>query len=164
MTRQARARFNLITGCDRARRRLYASSPPPRGKKFTVTTSSTRRHPYQHTHPATHHAAWTADSLFTGLRSAGVHKFTGDNDRRCYAAISVCRITNRWYKYRRQRHRGRIPGNIWSAGDEMSYVQQSLSKIVIKLPAELMRTVQPAFAVQARHRDSQRENDSPYFA
>jgi len=33
-------------------------------------------------------------------------------------------------------------------------------KIVIKLPAELMRTVQPAFAVQARHRDSQRESDT----
>jgi len=28
--------------------------------------------------------------------------------------------------------------------------------IVIKLPAELMRTVQPAFAVQARHRESER--------
>ena len=33
-------------------------------------------------------------------------------------------------------------------------------KIVIKLPAELMRMVQPAFAVQARHRVS----DSFYFA
>ena len=38
-------------------------------------------------------------------------------------------------------------------------------KIVIKLPAELMRTVQPAFVVQSRHRDSpERESDSPYFA
>ena len=37
-------------------------------------------------------------------------------------------------------------------------------KIVIRLPAELMRTVQPAFAVQARQRDSPRESDSPYFA
>ena len=31
-------------------------------------------------------------------------------------------------------------------------------KIVIELSAELMRTVQPAFAVQARHRDSPRES------
>ena len=37
-------------------------------------------------------------------------------------------------------------------------------KIVIKLPPELMHTVQPAFAVQARRRDSPRESDSPYFA
>jgi len=37
-------------------------------------------------------------------------------------------------------------------------------KIVIKLPPELMHTVQPAFAVQARRRDSPREIDSPYFA
>ena len=32
-------------------------------------------------------------------------------------------------------------------------------KIVIKLSAELMRTVQPAFAVQARHRGRQRERE-----
>jgi len=37
-------------------------------------------------------------------------------------------------------------------------------KIVIKLPAELMRTVQPAFAVQARHQHCPRECDSFYFA
>ena len=35
---------------------------------------------------------------------------------------------------------------------------------VIKLPAELMRSVQPAFAVLARRRDSQRKTDNPYFA
>jgi len=34
-------------------------------------------------------------------------------------------------------------------------------KIVIKLHAELMRTVQPAFVVQARHRDSPGERDRP---
>ena len=33
--------------------------------------------------------------------------------------------------------------------------------VKVKLPAELMRMVQPAFAVQARHRDSPRESDSP---
>ena len=31
-------------------------------------------------------------------------------------------------------------------------------KIVIKLPAEMMRTVQPSFAIQARHRGSQRQS------
>jgi len=64
----------------------------------------------------------------------------------------------------RQRHRGcrgHIPSNIWSAGDEMSYIALKFVKIVIKLPAELMRTVQPAFALQARHRDSPRECDRP---
>jgi len=63
-------------------------------------------------------------------------------------------------EHRRQRRRGcrgRIPGNIWSAGDEMSYILPKFDKIVIKLPAELMRTVQPSFAAQARHRGSQRE-------
>ena len=43
-------------------------------------------------------------------------------------------------------------------------ISPKVCQIVIKLPAELMRTVQPAFAVQARPRDSQRETDSPYFA
>ena len=35
-------------------------------------------------------------------------------------------------------------------------IPPKFDKIVIKLPAELMRTVQPSFAVQARHRGSQR--------
>jgi len=65
---------------------------------------------------------------------------------------------------RRQRRRGRIAGNIWSAGDEISLYPAKFVMIVIKLHAELMYTVQPAFAVQARHPDIQRESDSPYFA
>jgi len=74
-------------------------------------------------------------------------------------------------KHRRERHRGcrgRIPGNIWSAGDEMSYILPKFVKIVSKLPAELMRrpTAQPAFALKARHRNSPRQSSrpSPYFA
>jgi len=48
-------------------------------------------------------------------------------------------------------------------------ISPKVCQIVIKLPAELMRTVTTvqlallAFAVQARQRDSQRETDSPYF-
>jgi len=76
--------------------------------------------------------------------------------------ISVkTRVDNSTVDHRRQRRRGcrgRIPGNIWSAGDEMSYIPPKFDKIVIKLPAEPMRTVQPSFAVQARHRGSQRES------
>jgi len=49
-------------------------------------------------------------------------------------------------------------GNIWSAGDEMSYIPPKFDEIVIKLPAEPMRMVQLWFAVQARHRGSQRES------
>ena len=53
--------------------------------------------------------------------------------------------------HRRQRHRecrGRIPANIWSSGNEMSYILPKFVKIVIKLPAELMLAVQSSFAVQ----------------
>ena len=77
--------------------------------------------------------------------------------------ISVkTRVDNLTADHRRQRRRGcrgRIPGNIWSVGDEMSYnpPPPKFDKIVTKLPAEPMRTVQPSFAVQARQRDSQRE-------
>ena len=54
-------------------------------------------------------------------------------------------------------HRGRIPGNIWSVGDEMSYIPSKFVKIVIKLPAELMRIrCNPAFVVPGRHRNSPR--------
>jgi len=76
---------------------------------------------------------------------------------------TTARVTD----HRRQRHRGcqgRIPGNIWSAGDEMSSIPPKFVKIVIKLPAELMRTVQRAFAVQGRDQHSQRESDISYFA
>jgi len=58
---------------------------------------------------------------------------------------------------------GHISGNIWSAGDEMSYPPKFV-KTVIKFSAEQMRAVQPVFVVQARHRDSPRESDSSYFA
>jgi len=49
------------------------------------------------------------------------------------------------------------------------FISPTFVKIVTKLPAELMRTLQPLFVVQARlgeHRESQREreSDSPYFA
>jgi len=55
---------------------------------------------------------------------------------------------------------GHIPGNVWSAGDAVSYIPPKFVKIVTKLPAELMHTLQPLFVVQARlgeHRESQRE-------
>ena len=52
---------------------------------------------------------------------------------------------------------GTYPRQYWSAGDEMSYIPPKFDKIVSKLPAELMRTVQPSFAAQARHSGSPRQ-------
>jgi len=51
-----------------------------------------------------------------------------------------------------------------SRGRNVSYPPPKFVKTVIKFPAELMRAVQPVFVVQARHRDSPKESDSPYFA
>jgi len=55
----------------------------------------------------------------------------------------------------------RIPGNICSAEDEMSYIPSKVCQNCYQIAC---RTVYPAFVVQARHPDIQRESDSPYFA
>ena len=59
----------------------------------------------------------------------------------------------------------RILVNIWSVGDEVSYIPSKFVKIVVKLPAELMRTVQPAFAVYKQDTETVKDkSDSPYSA
>jgi len=82
--------------------------------------------------------------------------------------LSPSKITQ---TYRRQRHRGcrdrreHIPDNIWSAGDEISYPPKFV-KIVIKLPAELMRIGATSVCGTSKTpRQSERKSDrpSPYF-
>jgi len=74
-------------------------------------------------------------------------------------------------EHRRQCHQGCMPGTyprqyLASRGRNVLYSPKFV-KIVIKLRVACRTDaymVQPAFAVQTRHRDSQRELYSPYFA
>jgi len=53
-------------------------------------------------------------------------------------------------RQRRRGCRGRIPGNIWSAGDEMSYILPKVS--------------QNCYQIACRTDAYERDCDSPYFA
>jgi len=59
-------------------------------------------------------------------------------------------------------HPRQYPGNIWSAGDEMSYnyIPQSLTKLLSNCLQDWCVRCNHSFMVQERHRNSQRERES----